>query len=223
VFLYAFLLLLLKKQFHATITWGAGVIFGGERVFMSQFLIQVITGANIIVSIIVLLMILANWGQPHLRHLASLAMLVTVNAIGYYLEVTAGTLEAAMVAYKVQYFAGNYSGPFLFLFAFDYLGRPIRKWPIRSVLFVIPIFVNLLVLIEPALYISDIAFEPLGETLRLVFKPGGFYIVNFAYGFAVTAFRSIFILMQFIRTSRRGMIHSVIFLGVIILPFVCKA
>ncbi|MDR2303472.1 MAG: response regulator [Treponema sp.] len=194
---------------------------------MSQLLIQIITGVNAIVSIGVLFMILANWGQPRMKYLASLAIVFAINAIGYYLEVNAGTLEAAMVAYKIQYCAGNYIGPFASLFVFEYSDRPVRKWPVRLAIFVIPVFITLLVFINPALYISDITFSPLGpasreEILRLDFKSGGFYIVNFIYGFTTALFSSIFIVVWFLRTNRRGIFHGIIFLGMVILPFVCK-
>jgi signal transduction histidine kinase/HPt (histidine-containing phosphotransfer) domain-containing protein/ActR/RegA family two-component response regulator len=194
---------------------------------MTQLLIQIITGANAIISAVILIVILANWGQPHMKYLAFLAIIFTVNAVGYYLEVTSTTLEGALVAYKIQYCAGNYIGPCASLFAFEYAGRPIRKWPVNFALFIIPVFINLLVFIDPALYISDITFVPLEssfpvEMLRMSFKPGGFYFVNFIYGIISTTFSSGFIIVWFIRTNRRGMIHSVIFFGIVILPIICK-
>ncbi|MDR2247935.1 MAG: response regulator [Treponema sp.] len=189
---------------------------------MSQLLIQIISGVNVIISIFILLVIMANWGQPNMVYLGFLAMLVSVDVIGYYLEVTAETLEAALVAYKIQYCSGTFIGPCVSLLAVAYAGRPIRKLPVRIAMFVIPAAVAALVFIDPARYVSDIAFVPTGETLRLTFTPGVLYFINFLYVFGFTLFSNIFTIAHFIRTNRKGSIHSVIFIGTVLLPILCK-
>jgi signal transduction histidine kinase/CheY-like chemotaxis protein len=189
---------------------------------MSQLLTQVICGVGIILSIATMIMILENWGQPHMKYMAYLSLLIAINAIGYYLEITALTLEAAIAAYKIQYFAGVYLGPFVLLFSFDYSDRPIRNRLLCGILFILPVFITLLVQINPALYITDITFAPLKESLRLTFKPTGLYIAVFAQGFACTIFGSVFIIVQFINTNRRGLAHSIVFFGLILLPLISK-
>ncbi|MDR0760786.1 MAG: hypothetical protein LBF74_11890, partial [Treponema sp.] len=189
---------------------------------MSQLLIQIISGANVIISIFILIVIMANWGQPNMVYLGFLAMLISVDVIGYYLEVTAGTLEAALAAYKVQYCSGNFIGPCVSLLAFAYSGRPIRKLPGRIGMFVIPVAISALVFIDPALYVSGIAFVPIGKTQRLTFTPGVLYFINFLYMFGFTFFSNIFTIIHFIRTNHRGSIHSVIFVGIVLLPIICK-
>jgi signal transduction histidine kinase/HPt (histidine-containing phosphotransfer) domain-containing protein/ActR/RegA family two-component response regulator len=157
-----------------------------------------------------------------MKYFAFLAILNAINVLGYYLEITSVTLEAALVAYKVQYFAGNFFGPFVALLTFEHAGRPVRNRLVRYGIFIIPAFISLLVLINPALYITDITFVSLGKIGRLSFKPSVFYFVNFTYGFSLTFLSSIFIIVKFIRTNLRGLIHSVIFFVLVLLPFTGK-
>jgi signal transduction histidine kinase/DNA-binding NarL/FixJ family response regulator/HPt (histidine-containing phosphotransfer) domain-containing protein len=167
-------------------------------------------------------LVLENWGQPHMKYMVYLSLLNTINAIGYYMEITAPTPEAAIVAYKVQYFAGNYLGPFVLLFSFDYSNRPMRNRLLFCAVFILPVFITLVVQLNPALYIRDITFVPSEEILKLSFKPAGLYIANFIYGFTCTVFGSIFTVVQFINTNRKGWTHGIVFFGLIILPLLSK-
>jgi signal transduction histidine kinase/DNA-binding NarL/FixJ family response regulator len=189
---------------------------------MSPLLIQLIAGISVIVSIVMLITIMANWGQPNMEYLGVLAVLIAIDAIGYYLEITAETLEAAMVAYKIQYASGNYIGSTLTLLAFAYSGWPIRKWSVRIALYIIPLSITLLVFVDPSRYIKDITFAPIGNVMRLSFKPTVFYVINFLYSFVYTLFSNAFTIRLFIRTNRRGNIHSVIYVGTVLLPIFCK-
>jgi hypothetical protein len=79
---------------------------------MSQQLIAIISGVNVLASVVVVCLIMGNWGQPYMRYMASLFIMSTLYSMGYFIRVTAPTPEVSLLAYKISCCGGPYMGPF---------------------------------------------------------------------------------------------------------------
>jgi signal transduction histidine kinase/CheY-like chemotaxis protein len=189
---------------------------------MSQAAMQIISFAGLLSSAALLGLVLRNWGQPHMAYLAAIAAMSFLHSLGYYLEITSVTLDAVMIAYKVQYSSGVYLGVLAFLFSMDYANRPVRKPIAWAYLFAYPFFVNLLVLIDPSRYVANLALVPVGNFLRLYFTVTPLYIVNFIYNFGLTVAGSIIIISVFGFTNRKDPVHRILFSTLIVLPITPK-
>ncbi|MDR3336853.1 MAG: hypothetical protein LBT16_06580 [Treponema sp.] len=185
---------------------------------MSQTVIQIISFAGLLFSVILFALALRNWGQPHMPYLAAITAVSFLNSLGYYLEITSVTLDAVMIAYKVQYCSGNYMGVLAFLFSMDYADRPVRNPPLWLGLFIHPFFVNMLVLIDPSLYAGNITLVPVGDFPRLSFDITPYYIANFIYNFGLSTAGALIIIAIFSYTNRKGIIHRIVFSALIFLP-----
>jgi signal transduction histidine kinase/CheY-like chemotaxis protein len=188
---------------------------------MNQVAVQIITGVSFIASIFILIHILYNWGQPHIKYLACTAVILAANSLGYFLEVTAPALEAAKTAYQLEYFVGIYLGPFSLFFGLEYIGRPIRKLTVIFSLLIIPILISLIAITDQLsfLCVREMAFTPVGNVYRLeLVTLGPFYYIGFAYNAAVILITSVMICLNFLYKRRKSWFHSVIFVFCLWLP-----
>jgi signal transduction histidine kinase/DNA-binding response OmpR family regulator len=194
--------------------------------FMSHLLVQVIAGINVLLCVLVLLQVLSDWGRPHLKHLAYQSIIVTVNAIGYFLEVSALSLETAWMACKVQYLSGPYLGVFVLFFGLEYIGVRIRKPLYLCPLFIVPLVVTLSTLIDPLshFYYQSMVFVPVGNVYRLVFtQTGPLYVVNYIYNFTLSAVSVALVYISLIRKSRKNLSHGLMYALCIFFPIFIKA
>jgi len=150
------------------------------------------TGLSFILASIVFVYTLANWRQRKMMYFAFLAFAIFINVLGYFLEVTATTLEAAVVACKVSYIGIPLTGIFLYCFARDFSGKK-RHRPLVATLFYLPapIF-TLAVFAYPwfPFFYQDLAFSTTGLVNHLVVTPGPLYYPCIFYGviFSVLGF-----------------------------------
>jgi len=191
---------------------------------MNILLIQIITGLNFAVDVIILFYILSNWGQPHMRYMAATAVIVTVNSLGCFLEKCSPTLEAAIIAYKIQYCAGNYLGAFILLFSLDYIGKPFRKSRLLLPLYIVPFCITLLVLIDPGFMAKEFNFVSVGTGGYLdIRQPRIPYHINYIYNGLLTLLGILVVVRQFVKTRKRGWEHNVFFAVVLMIPNIPKA
>jgi signal transduction histidine kinase/FixJ family two-component response regulator/HPt (histidine-containing phosphotransfer) domain-containing protein len=202
---------------------------------MNLFTVQLITGINLALSVVVMFCILTSWGQPRMKYMTCIAVAVFLHSLGYFLEKCAPTLEAAIIAYKIQYCAGPYLGVFTALFSLDYIGKPIRKQRFFLPLFVIPLITTIIVLIRPLWYVREFIFTPIGNLKLPLFTGlsgsggvfdirgyGFFYYLVYIYNFMLLLFGTAVVVRQFIRIRKEGRIHNIIFVLAMILPFCSK-
>jgi signal transduction histidine kinase/CheY-like chemotaxis protein len=149
--------------------------------------------------------------------------MVALNSLGYLLEKLAPTLEAAIIAYKVQYCAGNYLGVLAFLFSLDYIRKPLRKTGLVSSLFIVPLGISALVLHNPLLLVGELRFIPMdGGGLFDIVRPGFFYYLNFIYNSSLLLIGIGLVIRQFVRIGKKGWMHNTVFVSVLVLPLASK-
>ncbi|MDR0710589.1 MAG: response regulator [Spirochaetaceae bacterium] len=183
---------------------------------MTPLLFQIVTGAFTLTGIGLLILIVAAWGQPHLRSLMWFALLVTVNIAGYYLELSSDSPGAALAYYRIRYFALPFLGLTAFFFALDYSGCPLKNNPLKVALLVFPAAVSLLVLAgaEPSVfYARDFIPESRGLAAGRFFYRGILVYGNYIYNSFFQILCLIILIRTFIRT-KRGWKHNVVFISV---------
>ncbi|GHV45572.1 hypothetical protein AGMMS49546_31680 [Spirochaetia bacterium] len=191
---------------------------------MSLGISQFIVGGTAVFTLALLALIMANWGQPHMKYLAWMAGLSAINSVGYFLEISAPTLDAAILAYKVQYLSGPFMGIVAAFFSLEYAGYRGLNHILKGALFIVPVFITLLVVGGnpiPSAYVSEFALVPAGKTLLLTFHVGPLYFVNFIYCYALFLFSLLLLVWKFVHTGR-SLISNVIFVVVASLPVATK-
>ncbi|GHV91341.1 hypothetical protein AGMMS50268_18440 [Spirochaetia bacterium] len=191
---------------------------------MSQGISQFIVGGTAVFTLALLALIMANWGQPHMKYLAWMAGLSAINSVGYFLEISAPTLDAAILAYKVQYLSGPFMGIVAAFFSLEYAGYRGLNHILKGALFIVPVSITLLVVGGnpiPSAYVSEFALVPTGKTLLLTFHAGPLYFVNFIYCYALFLFSLLLLVWKFVHTGR-SLISNVVFVIVAALPVAAK-
>jgi signal transduction histidine kinase/CheY-like chemotaxis protein len=190
---------------------------------MSIFTVQVVTGVNLIINIAVLIFVLDNWGQPRMKYFSCAALMITLYALGCFLETISPTVEAALVAYRIQFCAGPFIGVFIALFGLEYAGKPVRGLSRELPFYIIPLSISILVLIDP---------RNLAGNFRFVSGEGGGYLdvtqlkipcyAGVIYTCILLLTGTISIGLHFAKTGKKGRIHNAIFFLLLILPFIFK-
>jgi signal transduction histidine kinase/CheY-like chemotaxis protein len=191
---------------------------------MTQFYIQLIAGLTALVSIATMIVIMSHWGQPRMKNLAFLSVLITLSVTGYFFQVYAGALDAALIAFKLQQFASPYMGLVSILYGLDYVGRPLRNRTFKALLFVLPACITLAALfmdLFPGILITGMAMVPVGDSVQFNYHFGPFYWVYLIYNFGIYIAFSVIIILNFIR-SKRGIGHNTLFIIIMLLPLVTK-
>ena len=161
---------------------------------------------------------LTCWRQRHMMYFAYLTIVVTINILGYYLEVTSATLEAAIIACKVAYVGIPLSGVMLFMFSLDYSDRVNFNLPFRIFLFALAPLFTIAVFAYPAstLFYESLSFSNEGLVSHLIVQPGILYYPCLIFVTLLTILALVNLVVSFFRQKRfEGII---IFLIAIFVP-----
>ncbi|MDR2784908.1 MAG: response regulator [Treponema sp.] len=191
---------------------------------MTQLLIQFIIGISILISVSITIVIVNNWGQPRMKGLAFLSVLVTSGIMGYFFRVCAVSTESALIAFQMQQFTAPYLGVVAVLFGLEYTGHPLRNRIVIGSLFIIPVLVTIFAVcmdLFPGYFLSAPELVRNGEILTLKFRAGPFYYIYLIYNFGIYLIFNIFIVRYFI-LLRRGSGHNIVFIMILILPALSK-
>lgn len=173
-----------------------------------------------VLSIVVTCVALSKWRQPRLLFFTCLTILISLINIGYLLEITAPSLDAAILATKLQQLGTPFIGVLYLLFSLDYCNSSLPNNRLIPLLFVIPCVVALSAFTWPIQnwYYTDIAFIDAGGLRHLEFDEGIFYYINFSYNLCVCAVSAIFISNYYKTAGRHGRRHAMVVLIALLLP-----
>ncbi|MDR1128832.1 MAG: response regulator, partial [Treponema sp.] len=181
---------------------------------------QVITGLNLIISVIMLIFVLNNWGQPRLKYFLCASLVVALYSLGCFIEKISPTLEAALAAYRIQCCAGSYMGLFAAQFSLDYNHKLTHKRYRKLPFYIIPLFISILALIDPRNIAGSFRFVSggLGSYLDVrQFKIP--YYVSTVYNGVLLLLGIIVIIRHFARHNRKGRKYNTILFLLLALPF----
>jgi diguanylate cyclase (GGDEF)-like protein len=174
------------------------------------------------VSAGVLIYALSCWRQSRMAFFAYTALAVLFNVLGYFLEVTASDLNAAIVACKVTYTGAPLTGVMLFFFSLDYTGRKRIAAPARNTIIGIALLFTVSTFLYPdiPLFYSNLEFSTEGLVNHLVVTPGPLYYPCFAFTFIFTIWAFFNLVVGFIREKRYE--GSLVFIFSIALPLLAQ-
>jgi signal transduction histidine kinase/CheY-like chemotaxis protein/HPt (histidine-containing phosphotransfer) domain-containing protein len=159
-----------------------------------------------------------------MKYLSFLSVLITINNIGYFLQICAVSLDSAVMAFKFQMFGGPYLGLISILFGLDYIGRPINNKTVRYLLYMPAAVITVMAVgmdFLPDLLITNAGMVSVENNVQFLFDFGPFYWVYLIYNFSIYILFSIIIIWHFI-SSKRGIGHNIVFITIAILPLVAK-
>jgi diguanylate cyclase (GGDEF)-like protein len=174
----------------------------------------------LLMSLAVVFVSMTNWGHTQMRYFTCLSLAAFLLGAGYFLEVTSTSLEAAVVACKVQYLGVPFLGVFCFLFGFDYSdSRLPRPWYTVALL-AVSLIMTLLVFTWPAqrLLYADLSFSAEGALPHLTVTPGPLYYAVFLYDYGLTGAGCVVIIRNMIRSGRKKLRHSLHFVIAATIP-----
>lgn len=161
---------------------------------------------------------LTCWRQRNMKYFAFLTIAVAINVLGYFLEVTSNTLEAAIVACKVAYMGVPFTGLLLLQFSMDYSTGMNLSRPLRAGLYLLGASFSIAVFLYPdiPLFYENLSFSTEGLVNHLVVTPGPLYYPCIIYGSLFTILAIVNLVASFIREKRYEGI--IIFIIAVILP-----
>ncbi|MCL2750148.1 MAG: diguanylate cyclase [Coriobacteriia bacterium] len=180
--------------------------------------IALVTALSFLVISIVFAYTLACWRQRNMMYFAVLAFAVFINVLGYFLEVTATTLEAAVVASKVAYIGVPLTGILFYYFSRVFSGKPrLKALPFTLLLLPAPIF-TISVFAYPWLpvFYEELAFSTQGLVNHLMVTPGLLYYPCVLYNLFFTALALFNLVTSFMKQKRYE--GAVIFIFAITIP-----
>jgi diguanylate cyclase (GGDEF)-like protein len=168
----------------------------------------------------VVIVSMTNWGHMQMRYFTCLSLAAFLLGAGHLLEVTSPSLDAAVVACKVEYIAIPYLGVFSFLFGFAYSDVSLRKSWHTVVMIAISTIMAGLVFTWPAqrLVYADLSFSVQGVLPHLEVTPGPLYYVVFVYTYGLTVAGCVTIIRNMIRLRRKKLRHSLHFVIAAAIP-----
>lgn len=139
--------------------------------------VVLLTALSLIAATVVMIFALSSWHQRNMLFFALLSISAYINAMGYYLEVTSETLEAAIVASRVTSVSLPFNGVLFFLFSIGFSGQLRVNRTVRIILCsVAPVF-TLTAYAYPwsTVFYQNLAFSTEGLVNHLVVTPRPLY------------------------------------------------
>jgi len=153
-----------------------------------------------------------------MMYFAFLAFAVFIDVLGYYLQITATTVEAAIVACRVSYVGIPLIGVLLYCFSRVYSDKPKLHPLVFAAMFLPALVFTLSVFMYPWLpfFFQDLQFSTSGLVNHLVVVPGLLYYLCIVYVTVFTIWGFITLMVSFIRQKRYE--GAVIFFVAITIP-----
>ena len=125
--------------------------------------------------------------------------------LGYFIEISCGTMDGAVIAIKIMYSGGCFMSPFFFFFVADYCEVKIKKRIYKVLLLVIPLAFYLIVLTftRHNLLYRGYSYSYENHLLGMEVTPGSLYLVGTFYPLFCILLSCI-VLVRSIITQSRG-------------------
>jgi len=129
---------------------------------------------------------------------------VFLYTLGYFIEITCGNTEGAVVAIKIMYAGSCFMSPFFFFFVADYCEVRIPKKYYQIPLLIIPILLYAVVLTfdRHQLLYTNYYYNPDSAIQSMTIKPGPLYLVGTFYPLFCIIFSCIVLIRSIIQQSR---------------------
>ena len=144
-----------------------------------------------------------------------------VFTLGYFIEMTCGNLDGAIIGVKILYTGGVFLGPFFFFFVAEYCEINIPKWLYQIPVLIIPVLFYFMLLTFDTnnltylsfYYNSDKAIPGLVAEYTLLYMIGTNYAV-------VSLILSVIILIRKIISLKHNKRHRSVFIFILVMSFV---
>ena len=108
---------------------------------------------------------------------------IILYSLGYFIEISSGSVEGAAIAVKIMYAGGCFMSPFFFFFAADYCELQVQKKYYRIPMLVIPVlfYIAILTFEQHHLLYLSFYYDTSRTIHSLAVEPGPLYMVNVFY------------------------------------------
>ena len=160
---------------------------------------------------------------PRSLYFSYMALCLFVFTLGYLFEITASSLDTALVAARVQYVGAPFIAPMLLLFTLEFCGFKIRPAAVAGVM-AIPAAAMVLMQTYPlhGLYYSDAVFLAAANPPHLAVTGAVFYYIFFGYTYTLTTISFIIALYHYKKGDAVFRKQAAIMIAASIIPVACN-
>ena len=171
---------------------------------MIQLIVQILVFLSLVLSIYMIVVTLERCRSE--KRYAFIYCIVTLflYTLGYFIEITCGTIGGGIVAIKIMYAGGCFMSPLFFFFVADYCEVRLPKKYYKIPMLVIPLLFYLVVLTFDShqLMYRSFVYETENQLLGMTIEPGPLYLVGTFYPLFCIALSFIVLIRNIIRQSR---------------------
>ena len=179
------------------------------------------------VSLSLALLLLAIYKREAKRslNLAYAMLAVFVFSLGYFFEVTAQTMEVAILGKQLKYLGLPFVSPFIFLFLLDVYGIGKPGFYKRAALFLVPVLHCLVAVTFPlnGIFYSRVVWVTDAAAPYLLTSGSLFYYIGFLYSYLITMISIIFSIYQSRKTTSIARKQSAVIITAVFIPGIGNA
>jgi len=150
---------------------------------MVLLIIRIMLAASLLLSIYIMTVTLERCRSEKRYGFFYCCVAMFLYTLGYFIEITCGTLGGGIIGVKIMYAGGSFMAPLFFSFSADYCEIRLPKLLSHVLVMIIPVLFYLVVLTfdNHSLLYSDFYYDAQRMIPGIIVKPGPLYLIGTFY------------------------------------------
>ena len=184
--------------------------------YSTVFLLYVLAA---LASLAMLVMGIYTRSAPRSLNFTLLTLAIFILNVGFVFEITATSLESALIATQLQYLGAPFIAPFVMLFVCEFCGVKLKK-PYIAMVMAIPAAACILVLTWPlnGIFYTNLEFSMISTVPQIVVTGSAFYYVNQVYSSILPLVADIVLIYHFFKRDKLFKMQALMIIAATILP-----
>ena len=191
---------------------------------MVLVIVQLLVFASLVLSAYMIVVTLERCRSEKRYGFVYCIVAIFFYTLGYFIEISSGTLGGGIVAIKIMYIGGCFMSPFFFFFVADFCDLRIPKKYYTIPLLIIPVLFYLVVFTfdsHQMLYRS-FHYETENQLLGMTIEPGPLYLIGTFYPLLCIGLTFIILLRSIVKQSRGRRLSLVLLLISALAPLIAN-
>ncbi|MDR2964303.1 MAG: hypothetical protein LBU88_00820 [Treponema sp.] len=171
---------------------------------MVHFIIQILVFASLALSIYMIVFTLERCRSEKRFAFIYCVVAIFVYTLGYFIEISCGSLGGGIIAIKIMYAGGCFMSPLFLFFVADYCEIRVTKKYYQAPLLIVPVLFYTIALTfdHHNLLYSSYSYDPTNPILGMTVEPGPLYLVGAFYPLFCIILSCIILFRSIIKQSR---------------------
>ena len=191
---------------------------------MVLIIIRFLIFASLVLSVYMIVVTLERCRSEKRYSFVYCIVTLILYTLGYFIEISSGTLGGGIIAVKIMYAGGCFMSPFFFFFVADYCEIRLPKKFYRIPLLVIPVLFYLLVITfdHHKLLYSSYSYDPANPILGMTIEPGTLYLIGTFYPLFCIGLSCIVLFRSMLKQSRGRRLGLILLLVSSLAPLIAN-